>query len=211
MLGSQIIMQAAYHGKTVTGYYEQDLAGLRQCTLRRSHRGRHDHDRHCRCGGRRRLGHRGGPGEPGSQAEGVVADRRGRAGEDDLHDELLTAAAQRLRRRQRSTREVPRLTLRVEAAAAPYVDGIGDPGDIDKGWRIATGSPTGPFEVYDFVGFNVVAHIARNADDDRQHKFADMLRKSADAGKSGLGDGQGYTYDSEESRGEPVQDWTITD
>lgn len=100
----------------------------------------------------------------------------------------------------------------LEAAAALYVDRVANPSDIDTAWRVATGSPAGPFETYDTVGFNVATLVAGGADDPRQHKFAAMLEKAIDAGKSGLGDGQGfYSYDTDGNRGEPNSDWTITD
>lgn len=100
----------------------------------------------------------------------------------------------------------------IEAAARLYVDGVSDPADIDKAWRIATGSPRGAFEMYDMVGFNVAYHIARNApNDEGLRKFADLLKKSIDAGKTGLGSGEGfYTYDAEGKRRDPVDSWKLS-
>ncbi|WP_078312222.1 MULTISPECIES: 3-hydroxyacyl-CoA dehydrogenase [unclassified Mycobacterium] len=98
------------------------------------------------------------------------------------------------------------------AAARLYVDGVANPADIDKVWRIATGSPSGPFEDYDTVGFNVALNIIRNdKDDERLQKFGDLLEKSIDAGKAGLGDGEGFfTYDSDGNRKQPVEDWKLS-
>ena len=74
--------------------------------------------------------------------------------------------------------------------------------------RTATGSPAGPFQVYDTVGFNVAANIARASGDPTRIKFADLLQKGIDAGKAGLGDGEGfYTYDSDGNVQEPVTSW----
>ncbi|GAA3038610.1 3-hydroxyacyl-CoA dehydrogenase [Gordonia defluvii] len=86
----------------------------------------------------------------------------------------------------------------LNAAAYLYVDEVADPVDIDTDWKIATGSPQGPFEVYDLVGFNVAINIMRNnPDDERLQRFADMLEKSAKEGRSGLSDGAGfYEYDA---------------
>src|SRR5699024_1936205 len=86
-----------------------------------------------------------------------------------------------------------------------------DPADIDNVWRTATGSPAGPFQVYDTVGFNVAANISRASGDPTRIKFADMLQKGIDAGKAGLGDGEGfYTYDSDGNVQEPVTSWNHT-
>src|SRR5699024_11806822 len=47
----------------------------------------------------------------------------------------------------------------LSAGAELYVNGIANPADIDNVWRTATGSPAGPVQVYDTVGFNVAANI----------------------------------------------------
>lgn len=98
----------------------------------------------------------------------------------------------------------------LRAGADLYVDGIANPADIDNVWRVATGSPAGPFQSYDTVGFNVAANIARASGEEKQLKFAELLQKGIDAGKAGLGDGEGfYTYDSEGKRLDPVEHWNI--
>ncbi|SUB56171.1 3-hydroxyacyl-CoA dehydrogenase NAD-binding domain-containing protein [Brucella anthropi] len=40
----------------------------------------------------------------------------------------------------------------LSAASGLLVDGIADPQAIDRTWKIATGAPKGPFEIYDIVG-----------------------------------------------------------
>lgn len=101
----------------------------------------------------------------------------------------------------------------LNAAAYLYVDGIANPGDVDEVWRIATGSPMGPFQTYDVVGFNVALNIIRNdREDERLQKFGDMLAKRIDAGKSGLSDGEGfYHYDADGNRGAPTEQWKLPD
>ncbi|MBY4039793.1 3-hydroxyacyl-CoA dehydrogenase [Rhodococcus fascians] len=98
----------------------------------------------------------------------------------------------------------------LQAGANLYVGGVANPADIDNVWRIATGAPAGPFQIYDTVGFNVAAHIARAHGGEDQVEFADILQKGIDAGKTGLGDGEGfYTYDSDGRRLDAVESWNI--
>ncbi|WP_010540013.1 3-hydroxyacyl-CoA dehydrogenase [Dietzia alimentaria] len=95
----------------------------------------------------------------------------------------------------------------LQAGAGLYVDGVANPVDIDNVWRTATHSPQGPFEVFDVVGFNVAANISRMGDE-KQRKFAEILQKGIDAGKTGLSDGEGfYTYDSDGKVVAPVTSW----
>ena len=78
-------------------------------------------------------------------------------------------------------------------------------------WRTATQSPSGPFQVFDIVGFNVAANVSWASGDETLVKFADLLQKGIDAGKAGLGDGEGfYTYDSDGNVQEPVASWNHT-
>ncbi|MFC9893608.1 3-hydroxyacyl-CoA dehydrogenase [Nocardia sp. NPDC127579] len=98
----------------------------------------------------------------------------------------------------------------LNAGAQLYVDEVADPADIDAVWRIATQSPFGPFQGFDIVGFNVAYNISRNSPDPKMRKFADMLKQSIDAGRSGLADRAGFfTYDAEGNRGEPVAAWKL--
>lgn len=95
--------------------------------------------------------------------------------------------------------------------ATLHVNGVANPADIDNVWRTATQSPSGPFQVFDIVGFNVAANLSRASGDETLVKFADLLQKGIDAGKAGLGDGEGlYTYDSDGNVQEPVASWNHT-
>lgn len=53
---------------------------------------------------------------------------------------------------------VPLLNAAAELAAGGYAD----PHDVDKVWRIATGAPLGPFQIYDIIGlttpYNILSH-----------------------------------------------------
>ena len=79
-----------------------------------------------------------------------------------------------------------------------YMNGVGNPEDIDNAWKLGTGNPRGPFEVYDVVGFHVASHIARNSGTEIGKGFADKLQEAIDAGFSGVADRKGfYIYDEE--------------
>lgn len=40
-----------------------------------------------------------------------------------------------------------------------YANGVSDPDSIDKAWKLGTGSPKGPFEIFDIVGMNTARNI----------------------------------------------------
>lgn len=93
----------------------------------------------------------------------------------------------------------------LQAAARLYIDGVADAASIDKVWRVGTGAPRGPFEIYDMVGFNVAYNIFRNKDDERLQQFAQLLKRGIESGKDGLTGRQGfYTYDNDGNRQQPV-------
>lgn len=84
------------------------------------------------------------------------------------------------------------------AATELYLKGIGDIETIDKTWRISTGSPVGPFEIYDIVGINTVYNIAMNGDM-KAKLFAQYLKENfIKQGKLGYLSGEGfYKYPKE--------------
>ncbi len=86
---------------------------------------------------------------------------------------------------------VPLLT----AAAELFVDGIAAPQDIDRTWKIATGSPKGPFEIYDIVGLGTAYQIS-SVGGPKMREFAKRIKNDyIDQGKMGVASGEGfYTY-----------------
>jgi 3-hydroxyacyl-CoA dehydrogenase len=42
----------------------------------------------------------------------------------------------------------------LDDALGLLVDGIAEPETVDKTWRIGTGSPLGPFQILDMIGWN---------------------------------------------------------
>lgn len=83
----------------------------------------------------------------------------------------------------------------LEAGAELLVDGIAEPEAIDATWRIGTGAPAGPFEIYDIVGLTTAYNISRMGGE-KQQRFADLLKEQyIDKGKLGVATGEGfYTY-----------------
>ncbi|GHG87081.1 3-hydroxyacyl-CoA dehydrogenase [Pseudodonghicola xiamenensis] len=81
----------------------------------------------------------------------------------------------------------------LRAAAGLFTNGIASPADIDKTWRIATGAPKGPFEIYDIVGLTTAYNISLMSQDDTQLKFAARLKEDyIDKGKLGVATGEGF-------------------
>lgn len=81
----------------------------------------------------------------------------------------------------------------LSAASGLLVDGIADPQAIDRTWKIATGAPKGPFEIYDIVGLGTAWYISSNGDPKAQ-AFARYLKENyIDKGKMGVASGEGST------------------
>ncbi|HWH99061.1 MAG TPA: 3-hydroxyacyl-CoA dehydrogenase [Propionibacteriaceae bacterium] len=81
------------------------------------------------------------------------------------------------------------------AAAGLLLRGVADPATIDTTWRIATGAPKGPFEIFDVIGLRTAYAVANAGGRDRQ-AWADYLKTNyIDQGKLGVESGEGfYTY-----------------
>jgi 3-hydroxyacyl-CoA dehydrogenase len=81
------------------------------------------------------------------------------------------------------------------AAADLLLRGVAEPKTIDTTWRIATGAPKGPFEIFDIIGLRTAYAVASAGGKDRQ-AWADYLKRNyIDQGKLGVESGEGfYTY-----------------
>lgn len=83
----------------------------------------------------------------------------------------------------------------LNAALALAAGGYADVPDVDRTWRIATGAPMGPFQIYDVIGlttpYNILAHGS-----ERDQQLAAWLKENyIDQGKLGVATGKGfYTY-----------------
>lgn len=84
----------------------------------------------------------------------------------------------------------------LNAGAGLLVKGVADPETIDKTWRIATGAPLGPFQIYDIVGLNTAYNISAANPSEESQAFAKMLKEQyIDQGKLGRATGAGfYSY-----------------
>ncbi|WP_417249257.1 3-hydroxyacyl-CoA dehydrogenase [Celeribacter sp.] len=85
----------------------------------------------------------------------------------------------------------------LRAASGLLVKGIASAEDIDKTWKIGTGAPAGPFEIYDTVGLNTAYNVAMTGDDTQKEFAAYIKEHYIDKGKLGRATGEGfYTYQS---------------
>jgi 3-hydroxyacyl-CoA dehydrogenase len=83
----------------------------------------------------------------------------------------------------------------LDAAGELLVGGYAEPEMIDKTWRIGTGSPVGPFQIFDVVGL-VTAYNIASSKGGAHAEFAAMLKRDyIDKGKLGVATGEGfYSY-----------------
>jgi 3-hydroxyacyl-CoA dehydrogenase len=82
----------------------------------------------------------------------------------------------------------------LNAAAGLAAFGVADPHDVDKVWRIATGAPMGPFQIYDVIGLATPYNIMIHGDENSQKIAAWLKENYIDAGKMGIASGEGF-YD----------------
>lgn len=88
----------------------------------------------------------------------------------------------------------------LNAAGELLVDGIADPETVDKTWRIATGAPSGPFQIYDVIGLMTPYNVAMADPRPKSQAFAKYLKEEyIDKGKLGVATGEGfYSYGKRE-------------
>lgn len=85
----------------------------------------------------------------------------------------------------------------LDAAAQLLVRGVASVEDIDKTWRIATGAPNGPFEIFDVVGMMTPYALNKDSENPESREFAELIKRDyIDKGYLGKGSGRGfYTYE----------------
>lgn len=123
--------------------------------------------------------------------------------DDDAFDAVVQFASEMGMEPIRIQKEQPGYVLNsllvpfLNAGADLLVRGIASVEDIDKTWRIATGSPQGPFEIFDVVGMMTPYNLSKASDDPVQQQFAELLKTEyIDKGRMGKGVGHGF-YDYE--------------
>lgn len=81
----------------------------------------------------------------------------------------------------------------LDAAAALYVKGVAEPETIDTTWRLGTGAPRGPFEIFDIVGLKTAYNISKANPDELAQQFAKVLDEEfISKGKLGAQSGEGF-------------------
>ncbi|MDJ0392805.1 3-hydroxyacyl-CoA dehydrogenase [Rhodococcus sp. G-MC3] len=83
---------------------------------------------------------------------------------------------------------VPFLNAAGELAAFGYAN----PEDVDRVWRIATGAPLGPFQIYDVVGLTTPYNILVNGSESDRRIASWIKENYLDAGKLGVSSGEGF-------------------
>jgi 3-hydroxyacyl-CoA dehydrogenase len=80
----------------------------------------------------------------------------------------------------------------LNAAGELAADGYANPEDVDNVWRIGTGAPLGPFQIYDAIGLTTPYNILSHGDE-RARQIAAWLKENyIDAGKLGVATGEGF-------------------
>ncbi|PZE87085.1 3-hydroxyacyl-CoA dehydrogenase [Curtobacterium sp. MCBD17_032] len=81
----------------------------------------------------------------------------------------------------------------LDAASKLVLRGVADPETVDTTWRIGTGAPVGPFQVFDVVGLRTAHAIASASSDPDSRAWAEHLRTEyLDKGKYGVESGEGF-------------------
>ncbi|PPG58459.1 3-hydroxyacyl-CoA dehydrogenase [Rathayibacter sp. AY1C5] len=81
----------------------------------------------------------------------------------------------------------------LNAASGVLMGGYADHETIDKTWRIGTGAPLGPFQIFDVVGLRTAYNIAAAAPDEASQAFAAHLKTAyLDRGRLGTATGEGF-------------------
>ena len=90
----------------------------------------------------------------------------------------------------------------VEAGQKLWDQDIADPAEVDRDWRVSTGSPMGPFQGMDVVGLRTVAAVGMARDDEEMVRIAKRIDEEfVQKGKTGVESGEGFLrYDEDGNR-----------
>lgn len=81
----------------------------------------------------------------------------------------------------------------LNAAAGLVLRGVADPKTVDTTWRIGTGAPMGPFQIFDIVGLRTAYAISSASEEEGAGLWAEYLKTNyLDKGKFGAESGEGF-------------------
>lgn len=81
----------------------------------------------------------------------------------------------------------------LNAAAGLVLEGVADPETVDKTWRLGTGAPAGPFQIYDVIGLTTAYNVAVASPEPGAQAWAAHLKANyLDQGKLGVVTGEGF-------------------
>lgn len=80
----------------------------------------------------------------------------------------------------------------LNAAAGLASGGYADPKAIDETWRIGTGAPFGPFQIFDVIGLTTPYNILVHGNEANQKIAAWLKEEYIDKGKLGVATGEGF-------------------
>ncbi|MFB7842489.1 3-hydroxyacyl-CoA dehydrogenase [Microbacterium sp. NPDC056052] len=80
----------------------------------------------------------------------------------------------------------------LNAGLALAAGGYAEPEDVDKTWRIGTGAPMGPFQIYDVIGLTTPYNILVHGSESDQRLAAWLKENYIDQGKLGVATGEGF-------------------
>lgn len=85
---------------------------------------------------------------------------------------------------------IPFLNAALSLVAGDYAE----PKVVDEVWRIDTGAPMGPFQIYDIIGLNTPYNMMAHGDEHDQQLAAWLKENYIDKGRTGAAAGAGF-YD----------------
>ncbi len=80
----------------------------------------------------------------------------------------------------------------LRAALELVAGGYAEPEAVDDTWRIATGAPVGPFQIYDVIGMQTPYNIMAHGDAEAQQLGAWLKKNYIDKGKMRMAAGEGF-------------------
>lgn len=80
----------------------------------------------------------------------------------------------------------------LDAAAGLAAGGYAEPETVDTTWKVATGAPLGPFEIFDVIGLNTPYNLLVHGSEEDQRIAAWLKANYIDKGHLGVASGEGF-------------------